>query len=154
MVRLSELTPSAREAAESLECPEFETTPWIAGEKPVSQRVVTLISTAGLIQPGESTFKGNDASYRAIADDVDDNKITCSHVSVNFDRTGLQRDMNVVLPRQRLHELVEAGDVGGVANAHYTFMGATDPVLMESNARELARSLLADGVDSAVLAPV
>lgn len=154
MVRLTELTETGREAAESLDCPEFEVTPWVADNKSLSQRVTTLISTAGLIQPGEITFKGGDASYRTIADDIDDNKLTCSHVSVNFDRTGLQRDMNVVLPRQRLRELVAEGVIGASASSHYTFMGATDPVLMESNARELAQTLLADGVDSAVLAPV
>ena len=46
-----------------------------------------------------------------------------SHVSVNFDRTGFQRDLNVVLPRDRLDELVASGKIGGVAPEHYSFMG-------------------------------
>lgn len=154
MVRLTDLSDSSREAAESLECPVFDSTPWVSADKPLRERTVTLISTAGLIQPTETTFRSGDAGYRVIPDELEDGRLSCSHVSVNFDRTGLQRDLNVILPRGRLHELVASGEVGQVAGEHYTFMGATDPSIMEPQARELARHLLENKVDSAVLAPV
>jgi D-proline reductase (dithiol) PrdB len=77
-----------------------------------------------------------------------------SHVSVNFDRTGWQRDVNVVYPIDRLNELAAEGVIGSVAATHYSFMGATDPKLMEGNARELAGRLKADRVDAVVLLPV
>jgi len=153
MVRLTDLSDSARENVEALDCPSFDVTPWVSG-KALSQQCIALISTAGLIRPGEQPFRGEDASWREISDDVPDSQLTCSHISVNFDRTGLQRDMNVALPRARLKELADSGVIGGVADAHYTFMGATDPIKMEANARELAKKLLANGVDAAVLAPV
>ena len=77
-----------------------------------------------------------------------------SHISTNFDRTGFQQDWNVVFPLDRLRELAEKTVIGGVANYHYSFMGATDPVRMEVTARSLARIMKNDGVDAVLLVPV
>jgi len=41
-----------------------------------------------------------------------------------------------------------------MADTHYSFMGATDPLQMEPHARELAGRLKQDNVDSVLLAPV
>ena len=77
-----------------------------------------------------------------------------SHVSVSYDRTGFQQDLNLVLPLDRLREWAAEGILGGVASAHYSFMGATDPRRMEPNARRLAARLKDDGVNAVVLLPV
>ena len=53
--------------------------------------------------------------------------ILISHVSINFDRSGFQRDINVVYPITRLHELADEGVIAGVADTHYTIMGSSDP---------------------------
>jgi D-proline reductase (dithiol) PrdB len=96
----------------------------------------------------------NDTGYRTIAADVIDNDILCSHVSVNFDRSGFQQDVNVMLPRDRLTELEAEGGIGKAAETHYAFMGATHPDELEDKAREVGRSMLALGVNTVVLAPV
>jgi len=44
--------------------------------------------------------------------------------------------------------------IGSVAQTHYSFMGATDPVQMEPYARELAGRLKKDAVDAVILSPV
>jgi D-proline reductase (dithiol) PrdB len=78
-----------------------------------------------------------------------------SHISINFDRTGFQKDRNVVFPLDRLNELAAEGVIGEVAPTHYSFMGATDPVQMEPHARELAGRLKNDRVDTGpILSPV
>jgi hypothetical protein len=46
------------------------------------------------------------------------------------------------------------GTIGSMADTHYSFMGATDPLQMEPHARELAGRLKQDKVDSVLLAPV
>ena len=46
------------------------------------------------------------------------------------------------------------GVIGSVADTHYSFMGASDPVQMEPHARALAGKLKQDRVDSVLLAPV
>ncbi len=80
--------------------------------------------------------------------------LLCSHISINFDRTGFQEDWNVVFPLDRLNELAAAETIGSVAATHYSFMGATDPVKMEPHAHELAGRLKADAVDAIILPPV
>ena len=50
-----------------------------------------------------------------------------SHISVNFDRSGFQQDLNVVFPVERLREMAADGEIGSVADS---FMGATDPEQM------------------------
>ena len=78
-----------------------------------------------------------------------------SHTSVNFDRTGFQQDVNVVFPIDRARELVEEGEVGSLADYHYSFMGAfLEADGYETGARELAGLLHKDGVDAVLLCPV
>ena len=155
MVRLADLTPAARENIEALACPDFsqQPRPWV-NKIPLTERKVALISSAGLMLRGDKTVGRGEAGYREIAHKVSANDVLMSHVSVNFDRTGYQQDLNVVLPRDRLDELVTDGVIGGVAETHYAFMGATDPTHMEPHARQLAQQLQGDGVDTVVLLPV
>ena len=135
------------------ETPMFDTQPWVRGSA-LAQRTISLVSTAGLILRGERPMAPLDTRYRVIPDAVDKNEILMSHVSVNFDRTGFQRDLEVVLPRRRLRELAERGEIGSVADHHYSFMGATEAKKLEPNARKLAGALHEAGVDTAVLVPV
>ncbi len=103
---------------------------------------------------GENPFRGRDADYRAIPSDTRPEDLLISHISINFDRTGFQEDWNVVFPLDRLRDLAREGTIGSVADTHYSFMGATDPVQMETNASEVAGRLKQDGVDAAILPPV
>ena len=72
-----------------------------------------------------------------------------SHVSIGFDRTAIQRDINVVLPLVRMRELVAQGVLGSLAPSVYTFMGAQRPPYeaLEASGAEVGRRLRADGVD-------
>ena len=103
---------------------------------------------------GENPFRGRDPDYRAISADIKPEELLVSHISINFDRTGFQEDWNVVFPLDRLNELAADGVIGSVAQTHYSFMGATDPVEMEPYARELAGRLKHDEVDAVILPPV
>jgi len=99
-------------------------------------------------------FRGRDPDYRVIPADTRPEELLISHISINFDRTGFQEDWNVVFPLDRLRELAAEGTIGSVGQTHYSFMGATDPVQMESHARELAGRLKSDQVDAVILPPV
>ncbi len=103
---------------------------------------------------GENPFRGRDPDYRAIPADTTPAELLISHISINFDRTGFQEDWNVVFPLDRLNELAAEGVIASVAETHYSFMGATDPVEMEPYARELAGHLKQDRVDAVILSPV
>ena len=153
MTRLSDLPAGQAKRLAELECPDFATRPWVSGP-PLAERRVAIVSSAGLVRRGENPFRGRDADYRAIRSDTRPADLLISHISINFDRTGFQEDWNVVFPLDRLRDLAREGKIGSVADTHYSFMGATDPVQMESHAREVAGRLKQDGVDAAILPPV
>jgi D-proline reductase (dithiol) PrdB len=153
VTRLTTLPPAQAERLAALECPNFGTTPWVTGPA-LSRRRVAIVSSAGLVVRGENPFRGRDPDYRAILADTKPEELLVSHISINFDRTGFQEDWNVVFPLDRLNELAADGVIGSVAQTHYSFMGATDPVQMEPYVRELAGHLKRDQVDAVILSPV
>lgn len=153
MTRLTDLPPAQAKRLAEADCPNFKTRPWVTGPA-LARRRVAIVSSAGLFVRGENPFRGRDADYRAIPAETRPEALLSSHISVNFDRTGLQEDWNVVFPLDRLNELAAEGTVGSVAASHYSFMGASDPMPMEPHARELAGRLKGDRVDAVILAPV
>ena len=153
MTRLTDLLPAQAKRLAELECPDFATRPWVTGA-PLAERRVAIVSSAGLVVRGEMPFRGRDPDYRVIPADTAAPELLVSHISINFDRTGFQEDWNVVFPIDRLNELAAEGTIGSVAETHYSFMGATDPVQMETHARELAGRLKSDRVDAVILSPV
>ena len=153
MTRLTDLPPAQAKRLAELECPDFTTRPWVSG-RPLGQRRVAIVSSAGLVVRGELPFRGRDPDYRVIPATTKPEELLISHISINFDRTGFQEDWNVVFPLDRLNELAAEGMIGSVAATHYSFMGATDPIQMEPHARELAGRLKADQVDAVILSPV
>jgi len=154
MVALERLSPRLQKHFLDMPCPTFGTAPWVAGP-PVAQRKVALVSTAGLHRRGDLPITPGSPDYRVIPAETPANDLVMSHVSTNFDRTGFQLDWNVVLPLDRLRELAQAGRIGGVASRHYSFMGAIGELDgLKSRAVELAETMRADGVDTALLVPV
>jgi D-proline reductase (dithiol) PrdB len=154
VVRLDQLSEAERKYLKELPCPTFETHPWEEGP-PLNQRRAAIVSTAGLHRRGDRPFTLDPGDYyRIIPGDIQANDLVMSHVSTNFDRTGFQQDWNVVFPLDRLRELAREGVIGSVADFHYSFMGAQDPMSMESEVRAVARLLKKDRVDGALLLPV
>ena len=133
--------------------PDFGVTPFVAGPV-LTKRRVAIVTTAGLHQRGDRAFESGAADYRVIPGDTPASDLIMSHLSVNFDRTGFQEDINVVFPLDRLRELAAEGVVGSVAEIHYSFMGATQMHALEAKARELAGLLKKDRVDTVLLSPV
>ncbi len=160
MVRLSQLPEGSRTSLLNLDCPVFDGRPWVEGP-PIAQRRVAVISTAGLHLRNDRPFtlgSGNAVNipgdYRVIPGDTEANDLVMSHISTNYDRSGFQKDWNVVFPLDRLRELARQGVIGSVADFHYSFMGATAPQQMETAARTLAGLLKKDNVTAALLVPV
>jgi D-proline reductase (dithiol) PrdB len=96
-----------------------------------------------------------DPSFRVVPVDAARVEVTITHKY--YDHTAADRDLNVVLPVDRLRELAAVGVVGGVAPRMYSFMGHVDrahvATLMETTAPEVARRLHADGAEAVVLTP-
>jgi len=154
MVRLSDLAEEDRDHLLAKPCPRFEDAPWVTGP-PLSQRRLAVVTTAGLQLRDDAPFAFRTAEYRVIPGDAAAADLIMSHTSVNFDRTGFQRDANVVFPIDRLRELAEEGVIGSLADYHYAFNGAyMEPEAYAETAREVAMLLRGDAVDAVLLVPV
>jgi D-proline reductase (dithiol) PrdB len=153
MARLDDIPEPTRTAVANLACPTFETMPFVSGP-PLSRRRVAIVSSAALIRRGDRPFPFGSGEYRAVRGECPNDEMLISHVSINFDRAGFQRDINVVYPIDRLREFAADGVIGSVADTHYTIMGSTDPTAMGASADGIAAALHADRCDAVVLAPV
>lgn len=153
MVRLEQFEEKEREHLLDLPCPVYESTAFAAPVE-ISQARVALISTAGLHRRSDRAFGVGETGYRLIPKDIQANELVMSHISTNFDRSGFQMDMNIVFPLDRLKELERSRYIHSSAEYHYSFMGATDPTLMEQEARNLAAILKNDKVNVVLLVPV
>jgi len=156
MVRLSDLHSAEadhmRARAEAMA--PVESAPWIT-PRPLSESTVALVSTAGLHRRTDPPFKVGAIDYRIIPGDVDLGDCVLSHISSNFDRTAFQQDPNISFPLDRLHEMAAAGEIGAVAQWHYSFMGAQpNHEALAPTGEEVGRLLAADGVDVVLLVPV
>ena len=153
MAHLDQFPGPMRSLLAKLECPSFESQPWVEGP-PLSRRRIAIVSTAGLHNRDDRPFTSVSEEYRVIPGDIVANDLVMSHLSTNFDRTGFQQDWNVIFPIDRLREFADQGSIGSVADFHYSFMGATDPMKMEPVARDLAGLFKKDQVDGLLLVPV
>ncbi|MBI2567636.1 MAG: hypothetical protein HYV63_11440 [Candidatus Schekmanbacteria bacterium] len=128
--------------------------------KPITASTVALVTTAGLVRPGDAPFDdavaGGDYSFRVLPATTDVAALEEHHRSASFDHSGIARDPNLAFPLDRLREMAAEGAIGAVAPRHLSFMGSiTAPGrLVRRTAPAAAALLAADGVDIALLVPV
>ena len=155
MVRLSDLPDYEREHLLSKNMPPLGPAVWTAPGKPLEKMRFALITTAGLHYRDDTAFQLADATFRPIDGAGDAGNLMMSHSSVNFDRSGFTEDVNLVFPIERFRELEASGQIGSVADVHYSFMGAgLAPTAYEQSASQVAGLLKKDKVDAVFLTPV
>ena len=138
---------------------ESTSVPWARLARPVRQARIALVTTAGVHVRSDPPFDMDDAegdpSFREIPSDVDTARLMITHKY--YDHAAADRDINVVLPLDRLRELREEGRIGAVAPRAYSFMGHIDGrhlrTLIEETAPAVARRLRKDDADAVVMTP-
>lgn len=155
MARMSDFSEAERKhhLDKIRDLPDFGPTPFVPGPR-LRERRVAIVTTSGVHARGDRPFDIGAADYRVIPGTTPAAELIMSHVSVNFDRSGFQEDINVVFPIDRLRELQSGGVIGSVSDFHYSFMGAAPIRALEPKARELAGLLKKDRVDAVLLTPV
>ncbi len=160
MARISDLPLWLRAVLEAYPWRRIDPVPLAPFGKPLPECRVALVTTAGLVPPGQAPFdervRGGDFSYRVIPADADVRTLTEHHRSESFDHAGILEDANLAFPLDRLRELAEGREIGEVAPRHLSFMGSiTAPGRLTSRtAPEAAQLLVDDQVDVALLVPV
>ncbi len=133
--------------------------PWTPLAKPLPRCRVALVTTAGVHRRDQEPFDmrdpQGDPGFREIADHTPAAELMITHDY--YDHRAADRDLNVVFPWQRLAELAREGIIGQSAPFHYGFMGhllgGHLQTLVRVSAPEVARRLLAQGVDVVLLTP-
>lgn len=138
---------------------ESQNVPWTPVVKPLAESKIALITTAGIHHRSQNPFDmadpQGDPTFRILDRDtiVSDYSITHDY----YDHRDADRDLNIVLPIERLIEMQTAGVIGAVAKTHYSFMGhimnSHVPDLVRIKAPEVAALLAADRVDAVLLTP-
>ena len=155
MVRLRDLPDYEREHLLSKNLPPLGPAVWTSITKPIQNMRFALVTTAGLHYRDDAAFEFADATFRPIDGNEDANDLVMSHSSVNFDKSGFAEDVNLVFPITRFRELAARGEIGSLADVHYSFMGAgLPPQAYESSAAQVAGLLKQDKVDAVFLTPV
>lgn len=137
--------------------------PWTPLAGPLSKCTVSLISSAGIALKTGDPFDPEietqdpwfaDPSYRVLPQTVRTGDIRVCHRHIN--PTFAERDLNSVLPTERLEELAELGEIGAAARSHYSYMGYTlrPERLLRESLPGIIRQLREEHVDVVVLIPV
>ena len=95
-----------------------------------------------------------DPTCRVLPRDATGRDVALYHLHI--DTSYGERDLNCVLPLQRLLDLEGAGEIGRSAPSHYSFMGylLDTRELIEVHLPPVIRQMQAEGVDVALLVPV
>jgi D-proline reductase (dithiol) PrdB len=101
------------------------------------------------------TDPAGDPTFREIPADTSVSDMVITHNY--YDHSGADKDLNIVLPIQRVVDLEKAGDIRDVNHRHFSFMGHIlhhhIDTLIEKTAPQVARELKSDNVDIAILTP-
>ncbi|RMG92796.1 MAG: hypothetical protein D6708_06060 [Candidatus Dadabacteria bacterium] len=133
--------------------------PWTPARRPLAEATVALVTTGGVHLRDQPPFDmadpEGDPSFREIPVDTSPEALTITHDY--YDHTDAEKDLNLVLPVERLREAVAAGAVGALHPVAYSFMGHIDGPHVETLRRktgpEVAGRLARAGVDYALLVP-
>lgn len=122
---------------------------------PLAGARVILVTSAGVRETGSPAFRPtNDMTFRTIGRDVPTSRLVPSHPTPV--RRPAEDDVNVVFPRDRLDELVDAGVVGGAADVHLSFLGTIKRLrdLVTTMAPEMVGAARRARADVALLVPL
>lgn len=136
--------------------------PWTPLNKPLAESTVALISSGGIALKDDRPFDQEgerlnpwwgDTSFRVIPRQTTEEDVEIYHLHI--DPSYARRDINCLLPLQRLAALEANGEIGRMAPHHYSFMGyiPQPEALIEESVPAIIQGLQVEGVNVVVLVP-
>jgi D-proline reductase (dithiol) PrdB len=138
---------------------ESEDIPWTPAPLSLQRAHVALVTTAGVHHRDQKPFDMHDPNGDPTFRGIDRTRILGDYVITHdyYDHSDADKDVNVVFPLARLLECESAGNIGRVADTHYSFMGHIDGPhiysLVSLHAQEIAQQMKTAGVNIALLTP-
>lgn len=159
MGELSEFSRATRAFLRVYRWRRIDPVPWAPLRSRIEDARLALVSTAGLVRPGQEPFDrrpGGDFSFRVIPADTPPGELNDTHRSGSYDHASLRADPNLAFPLDRVRELAAEGRIGEMAPRHLSFMGSivAPGRLVRDSAPEAADLLQQDEVDVCLLVPV
>jgi len=136
--------------------------PWTPLTKPLSRTTLSLVTSAGISLKSDPPFDmerekreaiWGDRSFRKIPRETTEKDIDVNHLHINT--TYIQKDINVILPLQRMAELEKEGMIGRLAPHAYSFYGfqwQNDNFLNEA-IEPISKNMKQEGVEAVILTP-
>jgi len=159
MATLQEMPPDVRDFVRAYSWHRIEPVPWAETSTPLAHARVGLVVTACMVNPGDPPFEAeqpdNDASIRIVHAGTDPATLLNTFPGQAFDHAGLAADANLLVPIDRLHEMTDAGEIGGLTERVVSLCGHLPKprALMEHTAPEVARIFAEDEADVVLLVP-
>lgn len=136
--------------------------PWMPLSKPLSECKIAMISSGGIAMKNDIPFDQEgerrnpwwgDPSFRTIPKTVTENDIEIYHLHIKPDFA--RRDLNCLLPIHRLEQLEKNGEIGSVAETHYSIMGylLQPEEMLEKSVPAIIQQLRNEHVDVVILVP-
>ena len=125
---------------------------WTPVTKDLKDMVIAIATAAGVHLKSDKRFNlAGDFTYRLIPGDTPSSELMVSHGG--YDNGDVNKDINCMFPIDRLHELVEAGFIKGVAKTHIGFMGGggNQQKFREETGPAIAKLLKDEGVDAVIM---
>jgi len=125
---------------------------WTAVTKELKDMTVALATAAGVHLKSDERFNlAGDTGYRVVPNTAHVDEMMVSHGG--YDNADVNKDINCMFPVDRLNELVAEGFIKASAPNHYGFMGGggDQEAFTKQTGPEIAKRLLAEGVDAVVL---
>jgi D-proline reductase (dithiol) PrdB len=141
----------------------YDTCPFTPLDKKLQQCRVALVTTGGFFIEGEqepydmerekSDPSWGDPTYRVIPRDIERGKLKIAHR--HYNKCGVRKDINVILPLDRLEEFEREGEIASLAKNNYSFQGNIPNVkdLILKFGVEVALRLKMDKVDIVFMTP-
>jgi len=149
--------------------PDYPDAPFAPLHKSLREAKIALFTSAAVYRDDQEPFYPADLTYeqavrdvrsamerfpslRIIPADTPPDRLRVGHVA--FDIRAAQKDINVIFPLTRFHELAQRSVIGALAERNYSYHGLTNiPRLMNETAPQWAQMLKEDGVDAVFLTP-
>lgn len=159
MTTMDKLTPDLRTFVKMYKWQRVDPVPWALQTAPLGESRVGLVALACMTMPDQPPFEAeqpdNDASLRIIPADTDPCALVNTYPGQSFDHAGLSLDANLLVPLDRLRDMVREGEIGEIAPRVASICGHLPKPqrLLKETAPQIALMFAEDMVDVALLVP-
>ena len=157
MAELRDMDPETRAFLTMYKWRRIDPTPWADWTKDLGRARLGLVALACRTLADQPRFHarddGGDTTFRVIPAGIDPNVLVDSFPEQGFDHAGVTADANLLIPLDRLRDLVATGEIGSVSPRMVSVCGhITKPDrLVEETAPQMARVFVEDGADAVLV---